>query len=106
MTPIRNATIDSLVNPRELDQTTSARTTGAWPAITDYDVIVIGAGLAGLETAALLAQQGARVLVLERRPVIGGRAMVVRDAGFTLNYGLHYMMHGYANPHYRILEAG
>jgi len=72
----------------------------------DYDVIVIGAGLAGLETAALLAQQGARVLVLERRPVIGGRAMVVRDAGFTLNYGLHYMMHGYANPHYRILEAG
>jgi phytoene dehydrogenase-like protein len=71
----------------------------------DYDVIVVGAGLAGLGAGALLAQRGVRVLVLEGRPVTGGRAMVVREAGFTLNYGLHYMMGGYNAPFHRILRA-
>ena len=33
---------------------------------TDFDVIVIGAGPAGSTTAALLAEKGHRVLVLEK----------------------------------------
>ena len=37
-----------------------------------YDAIVIGAGANGLATAALLAKNGKRVLVLERRDVAGG----------------------------------
>jgi len=37
-----------------------------------YDVIVIGAGHNGLVTAAYLARAGQRVLVLERREVVGG----------------------------------
>ncbi|MGQ0713440.1 MAG: phytoene desaturase family protein [Gemmatimonadaceae bacterium] len=37
-----------------------------------YDVIVIGGGLAGLTSAALLGTEGRRVLVLERRDVVGG----------------------------------
>jgi len=38
------------------------------------DVIVVGAGLAGLSAAVALAEDGAKVTVLERRPYIGGRA--------------------------------
>jgi squalene-associated FAD-dependent desaturase len=38
------------------------------------DVIVIGAGLAGLSAAAALSKAGADVQVFERRPYIGGRA--------------------------------
>ncbi len=37
-----------------------------------YDAIIVGAGHNGLVTAAYLARAGKRVLVLERRPVVGG----------------------------------
>src|ERR1700744_1641168 len=37
-----------------------------------YDAIVVGGGHNGLTTAAYLAKAGQRVLVLERRPILGG----------------------------------
>src|SRR6516162_10460030 len=40
-----------------------------------YDCIVIGAGHNGLTNAAYLARAGKRVLVLERRHVVGGAAV-------------------------------
>src|SRR5262249_14039497 len=40
--------------------------------ITMHDIIIIGAGHNGLTTAAYLARAGRKVLVLERRPVLGG----------------------------------
>lgn len=40
-----------------------------------YDAIIIGAGHNGLVTAAMLARAGKKVLVLERRPVVGGAAI-------------------------------
>ncbi len=39
-----------------------------------YDAIVIGGGHNGLTTAAYLAKSGKKVLVLERRHVLGGAA--------------------------------
>ena len=39
---------------------------------SSYDAIVIGAGHNGLVTAGYLARAGWKVLVLERRPVVGG----------------------------------
>src|SRR6266852_5873825 len=41
---------------------------------TKYDVIVIGGGHNGLTTAAYLAKAGRKVLVLERRHILGGAA--------------------------------
>ncbi len=40
-----------------------------------YDVIIIGAGHNGLVTAAYLAKANLRVLVLERRAIVGGCAV-------------------------------
>src|SRR5437762_6986930 len=40
--------------------------------MTAYDIIIDGTGHNGLVTAAYVARAGARVLVLERRDVVGG----------------------------------
>ncbi|MBE8520632.1 FAD-binding protein [Amycolatopsis sp. H6(2020)] len=42
----------------------------------DFDVVVLGAGLAGLSAAVTAAIGGARTLVLERAPMIGGSAAI------------------------------
>ncbi|MEO8681265.1 MAG: hydroxysqualene dehydroxylase HpnE [Vicinamibacterales bacterium] len=58
------------------------------------DVIVIGAGVAGLSAATALADAGARVLVLEARPSLGGRATAFRDpqTGERVDNGQHILM--------------
>jgi len=48
----------------------------------DADVIVIGAGVAGVEAAARLLRARQRVIVLEARPRIGGRIDTQRLAGW------------------------
>ena len=53
---------------------------GAWAAGNgDPDVIVIGAGLSGLETALTLEENGLKVQVLEGRKRIGGRVFTLFD---------------------------
>jgi len=51
------------------------------PMSNRYDVIVIGAGHNGLVTAGLLAKRGLRVVVLERRDVVGGAAITEQPWG-------------------------
>lgn len=41
-------------------------------ATAAYDLIVIGAGTAGMPTAIFAAERGAKVLVIEKSPVLGG----------------------------------
>ncbi|MFH1022335.1 MAG: hydroxysqualene dehydroxylase HpnE [Planctomycetota bacterium] len=43
------------------------------------EIIIIGAGLAGLSAACHLVTKGARVTALERRPIPGGRVWSLRD---------------------------
>lgn len=49
----------------------------------DTDVIVIGAGAAGLMAALQLAQAGQSILILEATPRIGGRINTLRGNGFS-----------------------
>ena len=58
------------------------------------DALVIGGGFAGLAAGAALAAEGVRVTVLEKRPVLGGRAYSYTDAttGETIDNGQHAMM--------------
>ena len=55
------------------------------------DVVVIGAGGAGLTAAALLAKEGKKVTVVEASKHLGGRGMAVPDEGFKLNLGGHLL---------------
>lgn len=48
-------------------------------ATTDSDVLVLGAGLSGLETALTLEENGLRVRVLEGRQRVGGRLYTLTD---------------------------
>jgi phytoene dehydrogenase-like protein len=59
--------------------------------VSKFDVVVIGAGAAGLTAAALLAKNGKKVLVLDKAPYLGGRGMAVPDEGFKLNLGGHLL---------------
>ena len=56
-----------------------------------FDVLTVGAGYAGAVATRALAEQGKRVLVLERRPHIGGNAYDrLDDAGVLIHqYGPH-----------------
>lgn len=46
-----------------------------------YDVIIVGGGHNGLVAAGLLAKRGRKVIVLERRPVVGGAAITEQPWG-------------------------
>jgi phytoene desaturase len=50
-------------------------------------VIVIGAGFAGLSSAACLAKDGYDVTILEKNESVGGRARQFKAAGFTFDMG-------------------
>lgn len=45
----------------------------------NYDTIVIGSGIGGLTTAAFLAKEGKKVLVLERHYTAGGFTHILKE---------------------------
>ncbi|HKP47083.1 MAG TPA: FAD-dependent oxidoreductase [Pyrinomonadaceae bacterium] len=59
--------------------------------MTDYEIVVVGAGIGGLTTAALLAARGMNVCVLERQSAVGGCVSGVEKFGLTFepSDGLH-----------------
>jgi len=67
-----------------------------------YDVAVLGAGPAGLLAAWRAAQQGQRVLVLERAAHVGGMAASIEVAGQRVDLGSH-RLHPSTSP--RVLDA-
>lgn len=66
----------------------------------DADVIVIGAGLAGLQAARRLQRSGQRVKVLEAEDRVGGRVRTDRIDGFLCDRGFQVL-----NPAYPAVRA-
>ena len=56
-----------------------------------YDALVIGSGIGGLTTAALLAELGWRVAVLEQHYTAGGATHSYDRAGYDWDVGVHYI---------------
>lgn len=54
-----------------------------------YDVIIVGAGLAGLSCAYELSAKGKKVLVIEAHSYAGGRTSSFDDNGMQVESGLH-----------------
>lgn len=72
--------------------------------MSDYDVIVIGAGPNGLTAAAYLAAAGQRVLAVEKYLETGGGLVTQELCGFKLNHHAIYMMMAELLPPYRELN--
>lgn len=56
-----------------------------------YDTLVIGSGIGGLAAAALLAEVGQRVAVLEQHYTAGGATHSYERAGYEWDVGVHYI---------------
>lgn len=66
----------------------------------DADVVVIGAGLAGLQCARRLQRSGLNPLVLEARDAVGGRVRTERIGGFLCDHGFQVL-----NPAYPAVRS-
>ena len=53
----------------------------------EYDVAIIGGGIAGLVSGAILAKRGRKVVLVEQGGILGGRARTIQYQGYTLNTG-------------------
>ncbi len=59
-----------------------------------YDVIIVGAGMAGLSAGAHLASNGLKVLVLEQHHKVGGCTTNFKRGDFTFEVALHELAGG------------
>ena len=76
--------------------------------VRPYDTAVIGAGFAGLSAAVRLARNGARVLVLEAKSRLGGRATAFadRETGELVDNGQHVLLGCYRETLSFLREVG
>jgi hypothetical protein len=69
----------------------------------EADVVVVGAGIAGLNAADQLTKAGLRPLVLEAGDGVGGRVRTDRVDGFLLDRGFQIFLTGYPEAQ-RVLD--
>lgn len=73
--------------------------------MTDFDTLIVGAGIAGLTAARILADAGRHVVVLEARDRVGGRVWTSRSDGEVLDYGASWIHGVDGNPLADAVEA-
>ena len=71
----------------------------------DHDVIVVGAGMAGLACARALMIAGREPVVLERSHTIGGRVRTDAVDGFLLDHGFQVLPTAYPEAR-AVLDLG
>ncbi|AXG72127.1 zeta-carotene-forming phytoene desaturase [Kordia sp. SMS9] len=68
-------------------------------------IIIIGSGIGGLGSAALLAKAGYEVTVIEKNKTLGGRANIFKADGYTFDMGPSwYLMPDVFENYYNLLE--
>jgi squalene-associated FAD-dependent desaturase len=72
------------------------------------DVVIVGAGFAGLSAAVRLAREGKRVIVLEARSRLGGRATAFadRETGELVDNGQHVLLGCYTETFAFLRDIG
>jgi monoamine oxidase len=65
---------------------------------TNADVVIVGAGAAGIAAARRLARSGLSVMALEATARIGGRAWTCNVAGLPLDLGCGWLHSADRNP--------
>ena len=71
----------------------------------EYDIIIIGAGIGGLLTAANLINTGKKICIIERLGFIGGRFTSIPYKGFSISTGaIHLLPHGSTGPMGKMLK--
>ncbi len=55
-----------------------------------YDILIIGSGLGGLLTGAILSKNGYNVCVVEKNSVFGGNLLSFKRGGEVFDTGMHY----------------
>lgn len=65
----------------------TAESTAGVNAFAGRSIVIVGGGFGGLSTACYLADAGADVTVLEKNDQLGGRASVLKRAGFRFDMG-------------------
>ncbi len=72
---------------------------------SEFDVIIVGGGAAGIGAARRLAAQGKAALVLEASSRLGGRAFTQDLDGYPLDFGCEWLHSGDRNSWVAIAEA-
>ncbi len=74
--------------------------------IPEFDLVIIGAGAAGLSAARIAKEEGLSFALLEAKPRIGGRAFTdTARFGFPLDLGAYWMHSCNLNPYVQIADS-